>query len=161
MSKSKIFVPALITFLLIGFSVSLQAQNMEPQKVDTITNEELKKAAAIIQEARVIQRSANQDVREIVKETENINFQRYRAIMIAKQSQQSDTLDVTSQENEALKKIQPKIAEINRQNQQKFNEVIKENGLTRQRLQQITLVIRSKPEVAKRFQKIMIEQQQQ
>lgn len=161
MSKSKIFVPALITFLLIGFSVSLQAQTMEPQKVDTITNEELKKAAAIIQEARVIQRSANQDVREIVKETENINFQRYRAIMIAKQSQQSDTLDVTSQENEALKKIQPKIAEINRQNQQKFNEVIKENGLTRQRLQQITLVIRSKPEVAKRFQKIMIEQQQQ
>ncbi len=157
MSKSKIAASAFVSILIAGLAVTANGQTMEPQKVDTITNQELEKVAKITKEIRVIQRNANQELREIVGDTK-MDFRRYRAIMISRQNPKADSVDVTKEEKQILKKILPQVAEMNRQNKQKLNEAIKEQGLTKQRLQQILLVLRTDKEAAQRFQKIVVEQ---
>ncbi len=160
MNKSKAVVSGLVSILIFSFAITANGQTMEPQKVDSVTNEELKKVATIRLQARSIQRNANQKLREVVNETE-ISFQRYRTIMIARQNPNTDTLNVTQEEKEILEKIKPQLAEINQQSKQKFKELIEEQGLTKQRLQQIMLVLRTDKEAAQRFQKILAEQRNQ
>lgn len=158
MKNFKIVAPILAVFILIGFSTAVNAQKMEPQKIDTISNAELEKVAETLQQAKTIQRQANQKLRQAIKET-NMEYPRFQTIMRKKQlGVPSDSLNITQEEQETIKKLQPQLVEINRQSKQKFNEALKEHGLTQPRLQQILLVLRTKPEVAQRFQKIIAEQ---
>lgn len=159
MRKLKIIASTFASVVILSFAMAGHAQDMEAQKIDTITNEELEKVAATLQQARQIQRQANQELREVVKE-KGLEFQRYQTIMISKRKKK-DTVEVTEEEKQIMKEIRPQLAEINRQSKQEFQEAIKEHGLTQQRLRQIMLVIRSKPKVAQRFQKVVAEKNRQ
>lgn len=156
--RSKSAISVLTSALMLVFAITLQAQNTKTQKVDSVTNQELKKVAATVQEARKVQQQANQELRKVVKE-KGMSFKRYQMIMISKKKpKMADTLNVTKKEQKAVKEIQPELNKINSKSKKKFQSIVKDHGLTQKRLQQILLVVRTKPDVAKRFRKIIQEQ---
>lgn len=141
----------------MGFSNAVQAQAMQPQEIDSVTNKELVKVAKVLKQAKTIQMEANQQLQKALGKTD-MEYQRFQAIMVKKQLGQTDSLNLTEAEQKIIENLQPKLAEINAAGKQKFDELIKKEGLTQTRLQQILLVIRTKPEVANRFKKIVDEQ---
>lgn len=155
MHRTKIIVSTFI--LLLMSTVMIQAQGTSQQKADSVTDQELKKVASTMKDLRSIQRDANKQLRSVVKES-GMDFKRYQTIMIAKKSGKTDSLNITKKEQEKVKKIQPQLTKINKQSKQKLQKVIKKHGLTQKRLQEIMMVLRSKPDVQKRFQKIMAQQ---
>lgn len=155
---SKSVVAIFTSILLFGFAIALQAQNPKGKKVDSVTNQELKKAAATVQDARKIQQQANQKLRKAVKE-KGLSFKRFQKIMISKKKpKMADSLNITEEEKKLVKEIKPELSKINQQSKKKLQSVVKDHGLTQKRLQQILMVVRSKPEVAKRFRTIIQEQ---
>lgn len=157
MKNSKKYVAAIASIFLVVVTISAQGQSLEPNEIDSVTNEELQDFAATAEAAQTIQNKANSEVRQLVQQ-KNIDFTRFQSIMMYKRNpEMSDTLAVTDGEKAILEKLQQQLAQINQQSTRAFGKAIQENDLTQQRFQQIMLLVRTKPEVAERFQQIIAE----
>lgn len=150
-------------FLIAGaaFAQGQQMQQQQQQQIDpdSITDEELEKVAAVAQEIQQIQGELRQQMQSEVKSAlsdKEMNEQRFREIMMSQQNpQSSDSVNVTAEEQETIKEIQPQLMKIQQSSQKQMMGAMQENEVNPQRFQAIMQAVQSNPEVMKRFQSVM------
>jgi len=151
--RSAVFI--LGFFLIAGTAFSqVKQQQQQNSQPDTVTDEQLKKFAAVNQELQKIRQSSSQKVQSMLADKE-MDMQRFQQIMMSQQNPQApDSLAPTKQEQKTMKEIQPKLNKIQKNSRSKMMGAMKDNGLNQQQFQAILKAIQSNPEVMKRFQKI-------
>lgn len=142
-------------FLLIAGSVFAQGQQMQqPAQPDSISDEELEKFAKVANEIQKLQQESQKQVQAMLSDKE-MDMQRFQQIMMSRQNpKMGDSVEVTEQEQETMKEIEPKLKKMQSESQQKIMKTIKEEGLQPQRFQAISRAVQTNPEVMKRFKKI-------
>lgn len=147
-------VPFVVAMLLMVGSVVGQGQQMQQQQIDpdSITDEELGTLATIVDESQSIQEETQQELETILEE-EGMEMERFQTIMMSQRNPQ-DSADMTQEEEQTIKEIQPKLMKIQQESQQKFIQIVQDNGMQPQRFQQVMQAVQSNQEVAKRFQEI-------
>lgn len=147
-------VPFVVAMLLMVGSVVGQGQQMQQQQIDpdSITDEELETLATIVDESQSIQEETQQELETILEE-EGMEMERFQTIMMSQRNPQ-DSADMTQEEEQTIKEIQPKLMKIQQESQQKFIQIVQDNGMQPQRFQQVMQAVQSNQEVAKRFQEI-------
>ena len=134
------------------FAQGRQQMPQPPAAADSVSESELQKFANITDSAQSIQEEIQSKVETLV-EDEGMEFDRFRKIMMSKQSQQSaGQVETTQNEEEKIKSLQPKLMEINQQAQQQFVQLIQEEGLSPQRFQQIMKALQTSPDLQQRLQ---------
>ncbi len=147
-------VPFVVAMLLMVSSVVGQGQQMQQQQIDpdSITDEELETLATIVDESQIIQEETQEELETILDE-EGMEMERFQAIMMSQQNPQ-DSADMTEEEEQTIEEIQPKLMKIQQESQQKFVQIVQDNGMEPQRFQQVMQAVQSNQEVAQRFQEI-------
>lgn len=144
-------------FLLMAGSVFAQGnpmqQQMQQTQPDSISDEELKKFAAVTSQ---VNEKIDAEIVSLLSDKE-MDPQRFQEIMMKQRNPQSDSADVTDQEQKTIDEVQPKLMKVQ---QKEIMSAMKENGLQPQRFQAIVKALQSNPEVVKRYRKITQEQQQ-
>lgn len=155
MKLLKYITPFVLGFLIMIGSVSGQGQQMQRSQPDSITKEELKKFAEISNEAKKIQKETREKVDSMLSEVE-MDMKRFQQIMMSKRNpKKADTLNITKEEQQTIKELQPKLMKMQQESQRKFVAIIQDNGLKPQRFQQIMQAVRTDPQVMKRFQRLV------
>lgn len=140
--------------VMIGSAAAQGQQQMQTAQPDSITDQELQKFAEISNEAKKIQMEARQKVDSMLSE-ENMKMERFQQIMMSRQNPQTDSLNITQEEQQTIQRLQPKLMKMQQESQQKFVAAIQEHGLNPQRFQQIMQAVRTNPAVMQRFQNMM------
>ncbi len=141
-------------FLIAGAAFSQGQQMQQNSQADSVTDEQLKKFAAVNQAMQKIRQSSSQQVQSLLSDKE-MTMQRFQQIMMSRQNPQApDSLAPTKKEQKTMKQIQPKLNKIQKKSKSQMMGAMKENGLNQQQFQSILRAIQSNPEVMKRFQKI-------
>lgn len=156
MKFSKRAMLLFVGLLVMAGSAVAQVQQQAPQpaKADSITDQELQKFAEVSTEMQKIRQNMGQKVDSMLAETD-MDMQRFQKIMMSKRNpKMADSINVSSEEQATIKKIQPKLMKMSQSAQQKMVSIIQEKGLNPQRFQQLMQAVRSNPEVMKRFQKV-------
>ncbi|WP_138431823.1 DUF4168 domain-containing protein [Fodinibius saliphilus] len=156
--RSAVFI---LGFFLIAGAAFAQGQQMKQQQAaqpDSISDKELKKFATASQKMQKvngeIQQKMMAEVKAALKDKE-MDEKRFQQIMMSKRNKKmADSMNVTPQEEQTIKEIQPKLMKVRQGAQQQMMSVIQESGLQPQRFQAIMRAVQSNPEVMKRFQKI-------
>lgn len=148
------FAASALGFLLIAGSVFAQGQQMQSAQPDSITDEELEKFAMVSSELQQVQQESRKKVQDMLSDKE-MDMQRFQQIMMSRQNpNMGDSIEVTDQEKETMKEIQPKLQKMQQQSRQELMSIMQEEGLQPQRFQAIARAVQSNPEVMKRFKKI-------
>lgn len=154
----KISVLVIGAILMAGTAVAQNQQQVKP--AEEISEAEMEMLVSFALKSQDIQRNFSMDLQQAIKEQENMSLQRYQLIRISMQNpKMADSLNVTDEEKEAMKELQPKVAELSAEANKKVQALLKESKLTQTRLQEIQLALRSDKELQQRFQKEMMEQQ--
>ena len=144
-------------FLLMAGSVFAQdnpmQQKMQQTQADSITNEELKKFAAVTSD---VNEKVDAEIVSLLADKE-MDPQRFQEIMMKQRNPRSDSADVTEQEQKTIDEVQPKLMKVQ---QKEIMNAMEKNGLQPQRFQAIVQALQSNPEVVKRYRKITQEEQQ-
>ncbi|MDZ7659574.1 DUF4168 domain-containing protein [Fodinibius sp.] len=144
-------------FLLMAGSVFAQGnpmqQKMQQTQADSITNEELKKFAAVTSDVNA---KIDEKIDSLLADKE-MDPKRFQEIMMKQRNPQSDSADVTDQEQKTIDEVQPKLMKVQ---QKEIMNAMEKNGLQPQRFQAIVKALQSNPEVVKRYRQITQEQQQ-
>lgn len=147
-------LPFVLGIVLISPSLFAQGQQMQGAQPDSITDQELKKFVNTTGSLQTIQQETREEVETLVQK-EGMEFERFQEIMMSKQNpQMAQDVEVTDKEEEAIKNVEPQLAEISKGAQQQFVQAIQQEGLTPQRFQQIMQAVRSNPDVSQRFQEL-------
>ncbi len=145
-------------FLLMAGSVFAQGnpmqQKMQQAQADSITNEDLKKFAAVTSD---VNEKIDAEIVSLLADKE-MDPQRFQEIMMKQRNPRSDSADVTEQEQKTIDEVQPKLMKVQ---QKEIMNAMEKNGLQPQRFQAIVKALQSNPEVVKRYRKITQEEQQQ
>lgn len=129
-------------------------QPPQPANPDSVSNTELQKFANVTDSAQSISKDVQSKVQTLV-EDEGMEFARFQKIMMSKRNPQSSgNLQTTQQEEKTIKQIQPKLMKIQKQAQMQIVQLIKEEGLTPQRFQQIMRGVQTNQELKKRLQSV-------
>ncbi|MDX1638378.1 MAG: DUF4168 domain-containing protein [Balneolaceae bacterium] len=149
-----------ITLFILSSAVYAQGgqrqmmQPPEPANPDSVSETELKKFARVTDSAQSIQKEVQSQVQTIV-EDEGMEFSRFQEIMMNKQNPQAaGSLNTSQSEEKTIKQIQPQLMKINRQAQQQFVQLIRDEGLTPQRFQQIMRGVQTNKELQQRLQSV-------
>jgi len=144
-------------FLLMAGSVFAQGnpmqQKMQQTQADSITNEELKKFAAVTSD---VNEKIDAEIVSLLADKE-MDAERFQEIMMKQRNPRTDSADVTEQEQKTIDEVQPKLMKVQ---QKEIMNAMEKNGLQPQRFQAIVKALQSNPEVVKRYRKITQEQQQ-
>ncbi|WP_445664475.1 DUF4168 domain-containing protein [Fodinibius sp. AD559] len=144
-------------FLLMAGSVFAQGnpmqQKMQQTQPDSITNEELKKFAAVTSE---VNEKIDAEIVSLLAD-KDMDPERFQEIMMQQRNPQTDSANVTDQEQKTIDEVQPKLMKVQ---QKEIMNAMENNGLKPQRFQAIVKALQSNPEVVKRYRKITQEQQQ-
>ena len=147
----------LIVLIAASVAVAQGGQMMQPPQPanpDSVTDAELQKFANVSDSAQSMQQQIQSKVQDLV-EAEGMEFARFRKIMMSKQNPQAPGNIETSQEEEqTIKKIQPKLMEINKNAQQQFVQLIRDQGLTPQRFRQLMRGVQTNQQLKQRLQEI-------
>jgi len=145
-------------FLLMAGSVFAQGnpmqQKMQQTQADSISDEELKKFAAVTSD---VNEKIDAEIVSLLDDKE-MDPERFQEIMMKQRNPQSDSADVTDQEQKTIDEVQPKLMKVQ---QKEIMNAMEKNGLQPQRFQAIVKALQSNPEVVKRYRQITQEQQQQ
>lgn len=129
-------------------------QPPQPANPDSVSNTELQKFVNVTDSAQSISKDVQSKVQTLV-EDEGMEFARFQKIMMSKRNPQSSgNLQTTQQEEKTIKQIQPKLMKIQKQAQMQIVQLIKEEGLTPQRFQQIMRGVQTNQELKKRLQSV-------
>lgn len=146
-----------LVFLLMAGSVFAQGnpmqQQMQQTQPDSITNEELKKFSAVTSE---VNEKIDAEIVSLLADKE-MDPERFQEIMMKQRNPQTDSANVTDQEQKTIDEVQPKLMKVQ---QKEIMNAMENNGLKPQRFQAIVKALQSNPEVVKRYRKITQEQQQ-
>jgi len=129
-------------------------QKMQQAQADSITNEDLKKFAAVTSD---VNEKIDAEIVSLLADKE-MDPQRFQEIMMKQRNPRSDSADVTEQEQKTIDEVQPKLMKVQ---QKEIMNAMEKNGLQPQRFQAIVKALQSNPEVVKRYRKITQEEQQQ
>ncbi|NIT54837.1 MAG: DUF4168 domain-containing protein [Aliifodinibius sp.] len=144
-------------FLLMAGSVFAQGnpmqQKMQQAQPDSITNDELKKFAAVTSD---VNEKIDAEIVSLLADKE-MDPERFQEIMMKQRNPRTDSADVTEQEQKTIDEVQPKLMKVQ---QKEIMNAMEKNGLQPQRFQAIVKALQSNPEVVKRYRKITQEQQQ-
>ncbi len=147
-----------LVFLLMAGSVFAQGnpmqQKMQQTQADSISDEELKKFAAVTSD---VNEKIDAEIVSLLDDKE-MDPERFQEIMMKQRNPQSDSADVTDQEQKTIDEVQPKLMKVQ---QKEIMNAMEKNGLQPQRFQAIVKALQSNPEVVKRYRQITQEQQQQ
>jgi hypothetical protein len=144
-------------FLLMAGSVFAQGnpmqQQMQQTQPDSISDEELQKFASVTND---VNNKIDEEIVSLLEDKE-MDPQRFEEIMMKQRNPQTDSADVSDKEQKTMEEVQPKLMKVQ---QKEIMSAMKKNGLEPQRFQAIVQALQSNPEVVKRYQKIVQEQQQ-
>ena len=150
-------------FLIAGTTFAQVQQGQQGTQVtsDDISDNELDQLTAIAMKQQNIQKEANQKFQMELNKYDALDFQRFQKIMMSKQNpQMADSVEVTKEEEAAIKELQPTLTEINQKAQKEVMAAIQESELTRQRLQAIQQAMQSDKDLQKRFRQMLMKKQQ-
>ncbi|WP_441001396.1 DUF4168 domain-containing protein [Fodinibius sp. SL11] len=146
-----------LVLLLMAGSVFAQGnpmqQKMQQAQPDSITNEDLKKFAAVTND---VNQKMDEEIASLLAD-KDMDPKRFEEIMMKQRNPQTDSADVTEQEQKTMDEVQPKLMKVQ---QKEIMSAMKKNGLQPQRFQSIVRALQSNPEVAKRYRQIVQEEQQ-
>jgi hypothetical protein len=141
-------------FLLLAGSALAQGQQMQSAQPDSITDKDLEKTVAVLQERQKIQRQSMKKLQTMLADKE-LGMRRFQQIMMSRQNpKMADSIKVTPKEQKIMKQIQPKLQKMQQQSQKQMISAMKQNGLNPQRFQSIMQAVQSDPALMKRFKKI-------
>ena len=144
----------LLTFtLLSGATTAIGQETMMPapkqQVTADVSDKELEKFAVIYKKVQAESEKMQKKAVEAIK-AGGIEVERFNEIASAKQNPDKE-VETNEKETEQLTNINTKIQEIQTKFQGQVAEMIKQNGLTIQRYQEIYNVIQQDQELQKRF----------
>jgi hypothetical protein len=144
----------LLTFtLLSGATTAIGQETMMPapkqQETADVSDKELEKFAVIYKKVQAESEKMQKKAVEAIK-AGGIEVERFNEIASAKQNPDKE-VETNEKETEQLTNINTKIQEIQTKFQGQVAEMIKQNGLTIQRYQEIYNVIQQDQELQKRF----------
>lgn len=148
----------LLGFVLMAASAFAQGnmqQQMQQTQPDSISDDELKKFASVTSD---VNEKIDAELSSLLKD-KDMDQARFEEIMMSQQNPQAgDSVKMTDQEQETLNEVQPKLQKLQ---QQEIMAAMKNNGLQPQRFQAIVRALQSNPDIVKRYQKIVQEEQAQ
>lgn len=157
MKFAKYTLPFIAGFFLFTATVMAQGGQQQQQQLpdaEDITDAELERFVNATDTIQVLQRDAQKQVQSLVKE-EGMDFKRFRMIMMSRRNpQMAQQVQVTEEEQKTIKKIEPKLKEINQNTRKKVMGAIQSEGLTPQRFQQIFKVAQSDSSFADRLRQV-------
>lgn len=157
MKLFKKFFPVALGLLLLSGTAFAQGMQMNTAEADTVTDAELESFVAATKEVQMMQQELQLEMQNMIKD-EGMEVQRFQQIMQSKQNPQAaGSVEVSTEEQEIINKIQPKLQELGQKAQQEQISVIEDNDLTLQRYQQIAQTIRSNPGMMQKVQKMMTD----
>ena len=126
-----------------------QGQQRAPQAKD-ISQEELEKFANAVEQIQTIQQESQQQMAQAVEST-GLSKQRYQQISKAQQNPNAEgNSEVSDQEMQKFQQAQSKLAEIQKQNQSKMEQAVKDVGLEMQQFKRIFTAIQDNDELQKK-----------
>jgi len=157
---------SVIVMLLVGSQLAFSQvqQPQQPQQPDVpapdeISDEELVRFAETSDNIQPIQQQAQGDIQQVV-EDEGMEFDRFRQVMMAMQNpQMADQMDVSSEEEETIQAVQPKLMEIQMEAEQEIVSEIEDSELDVERYQAIFYSLQQHPELMERLESLMDERE--
>lgn len=143
----------------LAFAQGQQPQQQQPDvpSPDEISDEELVRFAETSDNIQPIQQKAQGEIEQAVEE-EGMSFDRFRQVMMAMQNpQMQDQMDISSEEEETIQAIQPKLMEIQMSAEKEIVSEIENSGLNVERYQAIFYSLQQHPELMKRLEGLMDE----
>ena len=157
------FIKRPLLFALFVLSVSTafaqmgQPQMPEPANPDDVTAEEVETFVAITNEVMEIRKESQQQALDLVKESD-MTVPRFQEIMQASRNpQQAQQLNITPEEQETIKNLEPKLTTINQMAQNKFVQAIQNEGMEMNRFQSIARAAQADQEFARRIEDVRAE----
>lgn len=149
---------SMMVMLLVGSQLALaQVQQQQPDvpAPDEISDDELVRFAETSDNIQPIQQEAQGEIEQVVEE-EGMEFDRFRQVMMAMQNPQvADEMDVSSEEEEAIQAVQPKLMEIQMEAEEQIVSEIENSGLNVERYQAIFYSLQQNPELMERLEGLM------
>lgn len=155
LKHSVAFVLGFLVFAGAAFAQG-QMQQQQQQQIDpdSITDEELEQFAEVMNVRQEVQQESMEKVQSILSD-KDMDMQRFQEIMMSQQNpQMADSVEVTSEEQETIDEIEPKLQEMQKTSRKKMMGAMEDNELNPQRFQAIARAVQSNPEVMKRFKKV-------
>jgi hypothetical protein len=153
--RSAAFVLGLLLMTGSAFAQGQMQQQMQQTQPDSVTDEELEKFVSVTED---VNKKVNAEISTLLEDKE-MDQKRFEEIMMSQNNPQAGgSVEMTDQEEETIKNIQPKLRKIQ---QKEVMNAMKENELQPQRFQAIVQALQSNPEVAQRYRQIIKEKQAQ
>lgn len=153
--RSAALVLGLLLMTGSAFAQGQMQQQMQQTQPDSVTDEELEKFVSVTED---VNKKVNAEISTLLEDKE-MDQKRFEEIMMSQNNPQAGgSVEMTDQEEETIKNIQPKLRKIQ---QKEVMNAMKENELQPQRFQAIVQALQSNPEVAQRYRQIIKEKQAQ
>lgn len=159
MQLFRIIVLTTVVVFLSAATAFSQAQTGMPPQADLpeVTDAELETFVDTILELEPIQEEANEEIEEVIQE-EGFTLERFQQILMAMQNpQMTGQVNVTTEEQEKLAEMQPKLMEIQMEAEEKMIAKIEDGGLSVERYQQITQSIQQREDLQEKFEALIAE----
>ncbi|MFD1095436.1 DUF4168 domain-containing protein [Salegentibacter chungangensis] len=156
MIKSKKIINFLFFFALLGTVPAVaQTQPMQPQQQQKIevNDAELQKFAKAYQQMRMVNQEAQKKMMALVKE-EGFEIKRFNEIHKASLDPNKE-IEMTEEEKEMHADVVEDLGDMQKEFQEKMEEVIEEQGLSLKRYEQLAMALRSDRELQQRLQNLM------
>ncbi|MEX0769628.1 MAG: DUF4168 domain-containing protein [Balneolaceae bacterium] len=152
----------IMVMLFVGTQLAF-TQGQQPQQQpdvpspDEISDEELIRFAETSDNIQPIQQKAQGEIEQVVEE-EGMSFDRFRQVMMAMQNpQMQDQMDISSDEEETIQAVQPKLMEIQMEAEKEIVSEIENRGLNVERYQAIFYSLQQHSELMERLEGLMDE----
>jgi hypothetical protein len=157
--KKTVFSMLMVGFLLIGSAVAQQQQMMQqPQEQKDYSDDEVELFANTVIKVNPIQQEVQKKMVKIIDE-EGMELNQFNAI--SQQMQQGvEPEGVSDQQMELFERISVKLQEVQVENQKKMHKVIKEQGMTPAKYQEMIRAYHSNPEIKQKVEDMLAEQQE-
>jgi organic radical activating enzyme len=146
----------MVVFTGINSAFGQQGEVTQPapkEKSSTVSSEELKTFATIYKKVQKKNKEAQQVMAKTIQD-EGITIQRYQTL--AKSSKKKDSkVKATETEKKQMKSIDKAFAGIQNSFKSKIRKIIKENGMSTKRYQQVYQMIRKDKELQAELGEIM------
>ncbi len=128
-----------------------------PEEAKDVSDQELENFLTVNQKMQSVQIETQKKMHTVISE-EGLSPKRYDEIARS-QMDKSKNADASEEELQKAQKASNRMQTLQQQMHTKGAEVIQEEGLTPVRYQQIGMAIQQKPELQKRYQQLVAEEQ--
>ncbi|MDQ3392905.1 MAG: DUF4168 domain-containing protein [Bacteroidota bacterium] len=144
--------------LLFSFNVNAQDETFDaPEEEQTATSfndEELQLFANAAGKVIIIQQETEEKMLKAI-EGENIELEKFNAILKSQQSQEEEAMEASEDEMQSFNNAAEKIIQIQTEVQSEMIQAIQDEGLEPQKYEQIMLAYQSDPEVKARIDSML------